>query len=79
MKKFTPKQLEKLESQIDAISSKLTKVCTQHKIGDKKLELPCGWDDWDNYESQEAIVNALQNIDIELSNLSYYIYQMTKK
>lgn len=79
MRQLTDKQLFKLDAQISALSDKLTKVCNQHKVTDKNDELvSVSWCDWDNYESQEAIVNALHNIDMELSNLSYYITQLTK-
>ena len=79
MKQLTDKQLLKLEDQICALSFKLTKVCKQHKIADKSSELfDISWQDWDNYETQEAIVNALNNIDHELDNLSYYIMQLNK-
>lgn len=79
MRQLTDKQLFKLDAQISALSDKLTKVCNQHKVSDKKTELmEINFEDWDNYESQEAIINALSNIDAELSNLSYYITQLTK-
>jgi len=79
MKQLTDKQLLKLDAQISALSFKLSKVCKQHKIADKSMELfDISWQDWDNYESQEGIVNALNNIDKELDNLAYYITQLTK-
>lgn len=79
MRQLTDKQLLKLDAQISALSDKLTKVCNQHKVSDKKTELDeSNFDDWDAYETQEGIINALANIDAELSNLSYYITQLTK-
>ena len=79
MRQLTDKQLFKLDAQISALSDKLTKVCNQHKVTDKNDELvSASWCDWDAYETQEGIINALANIDAELSNLSYYITQLTK-
>ena len=79
MKQLTDKQLLKLDAQICALSDKLTKVCNQHKVTEKNDELVnISWCDWDAYETQEGIINALHNIDIELSNLSYYITQLNK-
>ena len=77
MRQLTDKQLQKLDAQISALSDKLTKVCSQHKVNERREELE-GWNDWDGYETQEGIINALANIDTELSNLSYYITQLAQ-
>jgi hypothetical protein len=79
MRQLTDKQLLKLDAQISALSFKLSKVCKQHKIAEKNDELVnVSWSDWDAYDTQEGIINALHNIDKELDNLSYYITQINK-
>lgn len=79
MKNLTPKQLEKLENQIAALSWKLTKVCEQHKIADRSMELSDeGFDDWDA-ETQEGMVNALHNVDHALDRVAYWISIVREK
>lgn len=73
MKNLTPKQLEKLESQIAALAFKLNKVCEQHKIADRSMELNDErFEDWDA-ETQEGMVNALHQVDHALDRVSYWI------
>ena len=78
MKQFTEKQLKSLEKQVSDLAFKLEKVCLKHKITDKRDELK-DWYDWDNFETQEAIVNELGNLDVSLSNLAFYIQQIANK
>lgn len=70
MKNLTPKQLQKLESQIDLLSSKLDKVFKEFKVSEKKDELFnenfCDWD----AQTQEGMINELGNLEFTLSNLS---------
>lgn len=78
MKQLTEKQLQNLSDTIAALAFKLEKTCIKHKISDRRDELT-NWYDWDNFETQEAIVNELGNIDVSLSNLAFYLQQIANK
>lgn len=69
MKNLTPKQLEKLENQIGALSFKLYKICQQVKVSDKNDELAdeC-FDDYDS-QTQEAMIVKLNHVDFFLDEL----------
>lgn len=69
MKNLTPKQLEKLENQIGALSFKLYKICQQVKVSDKNDELADErFDDYDS-QTQEAMIVKLNHVDFFLDEL----------
>ena len=69
MKNLTPKQLEKLENQIDTLSFKLYKICQQVKVSDKNEELMDErFDDYDS-QTQEAMIVKLNHVDFFLDEL----------
>jgi hypothetical protein len=65
--------MKRLESQLTSISSRLYKICQEHKISERHGQLYdenfCDWD----AENQEAMVNMLHNADMELDRITYLI------
>jgi len=76
MEQLTPKQMKRLDSQLSSISSRLYKICQEHKIAERNWQL-CEEDfcDWDA-ENQEAMVNMLHEADMALDRLTYLTQQL---
>lgn len=76
MKQLTAKQMKRLEAQVASVSSRLYKICQEHKIAERNGQLYddnfCDWD----AENQEAMVSMLHNADMELDRLTYLIQQL---
>ena len=73
MKQLTEKQMKRLEAQVASVSSRLYKICQEHKISVRHGQLyDENFCDWDG-EHQEAIVNALHNADMELDRITYLL------
>lgn len=72
MKQFTNKQLESLERDILKIEFKLQQIC-EKKISDRVEQLNDeGWNDYDGY-TQESLVNQINNLTSEVSNISFLL------
>lgn len=68
-----------MNAQIDALSTKLTKLCQSYKISERAGELyDENWDDYDS-TTAEAIVNALNNVDMELATISYHLNHLSNQ
>ena len=72
MKQFTNKHLESLERDILKIEFKLQQIC-EKKISDRVEQLNDeGWNDYDGY-TQESLVNQINNLTSEVSNISFLL------
>lgn len=72
MKQFTNKQLESLERDILKIEFKLQQIC-EKQISDRVEQLNDeGWNDYDGY-TQESLVNQINNLTSEVSNISFLL------
>ena len=71
--------MERLAEQMASVSSRLNKICQEYKIGDRYEQLCdenfCDWD----AETQEGMVNALHNADMELDRVAYFVSQLCNK
>lgn len=72
MKQLTNKQLESLERDILKIEFKLQQICDK-QISNRMEQLnEEGWNDYDGY-TQESLINQINNLTSEVSNISFLL------